>query len=168
MDRYEKYISLAKQLGMANIMLITPSDIFFDIRANLKCGWGCDRKSSSNIKCDSRGTTLEERIQMIKRYSAVLLMHCHDETQLSRAILDMERTAFLDGYYFAFAVRACHFCKECQVLNDKDCPFPQKIRPCDSVFGIDVYKTVRALGLPCNVLQAKDDTQNRYGFLLIE
>ena len=109
-----------------------------------------------------------ERIQMIKQYNTILLMHCHDENKLSKAILEVEKKAFLDGYYFAFAIRACHFCKECQVLKDKDCPFPSKIRPCDSLFGIDVYKTVRKLGLPCYVLQNKDDEQNRYGFLLIE
>ena len=35
-------------------------------------------------------------------------------------------------------------------------------------YGIDVYKTARSLGLPCQVLQNKEDVQNRYGLVLIE
>jgi len=35
----EKYIQLAKELGMVNAMIISPEDIFFDIRAILKCRW---------------------------------------------------------------------------------------------------------------------------------
>jgi predicted metal-binding protein len=45
---------------------------------------------------------------------------------------------------------------------------PQKVRPCDQALGIDVYKTVRELGLPCQPLQSQDDIQNRYGFVLLD
>ncbi len=48
------------------------------------------------------------------------------------------------------------------------CLFPDKVRPCDQIFGIDVYRTARNLGLPCQVLQNKNDIQNRYGFVLID
>ncbi len=45
---------------------------------------------------------------------------------------------------------------------------PEKVRPCDEGFGIDVYSTVRNVGLPCEVLQSNDAVQNRYGFVLID
>jgi predicted metal-binding protein len=48
------------------------------------------------------------------------------------------------------------------------CPTPEKVRPCDQAFGIDVFKTVRSLGLPCEVLKNKEDQQNRYGFVLLD
>lgn len=54
------------------------------------------------------------------------------------------------------------------IENGEPCPFPDKVRPCDQMFGIDVYKTARNLGLPCDVLQDKNDIQNRYGFVLID
>ena len=38
----EKYIQLAKELGMVNAMIISPKEICFDIRAILKCRWGCE------------------------------------------------------------------------------------------------------------------------------
>jgi len=105
---------------------------------------------------------------MVKQYSNILLVHSNDATKLSQTLLELERTAFLDGYYFAFVLRTCNFCKECFVLKGEGCPFPDKIRPCDEMFGIDVYKTVRQLGLPCEVLHNRDEIQNRYGFLLID
>jgi predicted metal-binding protein len=118
--------------------------------------------------CDTRNTTLQERTEALKRYTNILLVHSHNATSLSRTLLELESSAFLDGYYLAFAVRSCNYCEECQVKKGESCSFPEKIRPCETLFGIDVYKTVRSLGLPCDVLQKKEDIQNRYGFLLID
>lgn len=164
----EKYVKLAEKLRMANAIIISPKEICFDPRAILKCRWGCENYSEDNIKCHTRGTTYEERMEMIKRYNSILLVHSHDAGELSKAVLEIERNAFQDGYYFAFAIRYCNLCKDCAYQQGKPCPFPQKIRPCDQSFGIDVYKTVRNLGLPCEVLQKETDVQNRYGFVLLD
>jgi predicted metal-binding protein len=165
----EKYIRLAKELNMINAKIISPQDISFDIRAILKCRWGCEYElPESNIRCHSRDTTYKERVEMVKRYHHILLLHSHDARGLSAAVLEIERTAFLDGNYLAFAIRTCNLCKDCAVKKGSPCPNPEKIRPCDSIFGIDVYKTARNLGLPCDVLQNKNDVQNRYGFVLID
>jgi predicted metal-binding protein len=166
----EKYVQKAKELGMANAMIITPNEIFFDIRAILKCRWGCEDFdfSQQSIRCHDRDTTYEERVEMIKRYKHILLIHSHDARTLSKAVLEIERAAFLDGYYFAFAIRTCNLCEACAIKEGQPCPTPNRVRPCDSRFGIDVYKTARNIGLPCNVLQNKEDIQNRYGFVLID
>jgi predicted metal-binding protein len=164
----EKYSLQAKDLGMANSLLITQADIFFDIRAILKCRWGCEEFSENNIKCHTRNTSYKERVAMIKKYNHILLVHSHDVNELSNALLEIERTAFLDGYYFAFALRRCHLCKICVTEQGKPCPSPSKIRPCEGSFGIDVYKTARNLGLPCQPLKNKEETQNWYGFVLID
>jgi predicted metal-binding protein len=149
-------------------MIIAPKDIFFDSRAILKCRWGCEYSSAESIKCQTRNTTYQERVEMIKRYDHILLVHSHDASELSSAVLEIERRAFLDGYYFAFAIRTCNLCKVCAVKKGEHCPTPEKVRPCDSIFGIDIYKTARNLGLPCEVLQSKEDTQNRYGLVLLD
>jgi predicted metal-binding protein len=164
----KKYLDLAKELGLTNAVLISPKEISFDLRALLKCRWGCEDYFQDSLRCSVRGTTFEERLEMIKRYKHILLLHSHDAGQLSRAVLAIERAAFLDGHYFAFAIRTCNLCRVCAVQEGKFCPTPEKVRPCDQGFGIDVYKTVGKLGLPCNVLQRKDDLQNRYGFVLID
>ena len=168
MTNLDKYIQIAKDLKMANAKIITPDDIYFDIRAILKCRWGCEDFFNQTIKCNTRSTSYQERTEMIKSYQNILLVHSHDAHALSKAVLEIERTAFLDGHYFAFAIRFCKLCKSCAVDLGKSCPTPNRVRPCDQSFGIDVYKTARIQGLPCNVLQSKEDVQNRYGFVLIE
>ncbi len=63
-----KYIALAENLDMIKALIISPQDIFFDSRAILKCRWGCEDYFQRGIRCDTRGTTREERIGMIKSY----------------------------------------------------------------------------------------------------
>lgn len=163
----DRYVQMAKELGVLDAIPISPADVFFDIRAVLKCRWGCEDFSNRSIKCHVRDTTFQERVEMVGRYSDILLLHSNDARTLSKAALEIERSAFLDGNYFAFAIRYCMLCKECAVQHGKPCPTPAKIRPCDQAFGIDVYKTARHQGLPCEVLQDRNDMQNRYGFVLI-
>jgi predicted metal-binding protein len=168
MSKFKKYIQMAKALQMANARIISPDNIYFDIRAILKCRWGCEDFFNQTIKCNTRNTSYQERIEMIKAYRNILLVHSHDARALSKAVLEIERTAFLDGHYFSFAIRSCKLCKTCATDLGNSCPTPEKVRPCDQSFGIDVYKTARTQGLPCDVLQNKEDAQNRYGFVLIE
>jgi predicted metal-binding protein len=165
---YQRYVELAKSLKAVNAKMISPKNIFFDIRAMLKCRWGCEDFSQDSVKCGTRNTTYQERVEMIKSYNNILLVHSNNARELSHAVLEIEKTAFLDGHYFAFAIRTCNLCKVCAAQQGEPCPTPDKVRPCDESFGIDVYKTVRKLGLPCEVLQSKTDVQNRYGFVLID
>ncbi|MGD0277965.1 MAG: DUF2284 domain-containing protein [Smithella sp.] len=164
----EKYIQLAKNNGMADALPITPDNIVFDIRAILKCRWGCEEFSEENIRCHARNTSYDERVAMIRKYKNILFVHSHDAHELSKSLLDIERAAFLNGYYFAFALRYCRLCKSCALEQGKPCLTPQKIRPCEAPFGIDIFQTARSLGLPCRPLQSENETQNRYGFVLID
>lgn len=163
----DKYLSLAEELGMANARLLGPDQVYWDPRAVLKCRWGCEDYFNRTIKCSTRGTTIDERRAMLERYSHILLLHGHDAHELSKAVLAIERAAFLDGLYFAFGVRYCRLCRHCAVDDGKQCIQPQKVRPCDQAFGLDMYQTARAAGLPCQVLQDPEDQQNRYGLVLL-
>jgi len=101
----EKYIQLAKKLKMEHAVIITPDQIAFDVRALLKCRWGCeDYFSENNRRCHTRGTTYEERVEMVKRYSSILLMHSHDVQQLSVAVLEIERDLNIAVNYFKEAI----------------------------------------------------------------
>ena len=168
LSKFEKYIASAKSLKAVNAKIISPQDISFDIRAILKCRWGCEDYFQNSVRCGIRDTTYKDRVEMVKSYHNILIVHAHDARRLSIAVLEIERTAFHDGYYFAFAIRTCNLCKVCAAQLGKHCPSPEKVRPCDQNFGIDVYKTARNLGLPCEVLQSEQDTPNRYGFVLLD
>ena len=168
MSEFDKYVQMAKDLKMINAKIVAPEDIFFDIRAIMKCRWGCEDYFNQTIKCNTRNTSFKERVEMVKAYQSILLIHSHDDRELSHAALEIEKASFLDGHYLSFAVRYCKLCKICFIDQGKPCPTPEKVRPCDQSFGIDVYKTARNQGLPCDVLRNEKDVQNRYGFVLIK
>ncbi len=53
----EEYIQLAKELGMVDAIIISPKDICFDIRAILKCRWGCEDLPVYDRKKVTKGET---------------------------------------------------------------------------------------------------------------
>jgi len=164
----EKYIKIATENGAEHALIISPEDIVFDRRAILKCLWGCEDQSNPNrIKCGSRGLSFEHAQATIHEYKKIILIHHYDNIRLSNLARKIEKTAFLDGHYFACAMHCCHLCKTCKIDSGKACPTPNRIRPCDQSFGVDVYGTVRGLGLPCAPLQSNTETANRYAFVLI-
>ena len=75
MSKLNKYIKTAKELKMTSARIISSDDIVFDIRAILKCRWGCEDFFNQTIKCDTRNTSYQERIEMIKAYRNILLVH---------------------------------------------------------------------------------------------
>jgi predicted metal-binding protein len=164
----DKYKTMANNYDIKDILLISPEQIVFDVRAFLKCRWGCSFSKNKSIKCDTHNTSIDERKQIINSYRNILLLHNNNAKVLTHACLDIERELYLDGYYFAFTLRSCNFCTNCNADKGKDCSHPEKVRPCEEMFGIDVFKTIRNLGLPINVLISKEETENRYGFVLID
>lgn len=163
----EKYQDLGLKMGLSHVQVLGPEQVFFDPRAVLKCRWGCEDFAKRTLKCGSRGLSHGECVDMVRRYQNILLLHGHDAHLLSKAVLSLEAAAFFDGHYFAFGIRYCNLCPACAVDQGQDCVQPAKVRPCDQALGIDVYRTAREAGLPCQVLQSKDEPQNRYGFVLI-
>jgi len=166
--RVETYIKMARSMNMINAKLISIKEMVFDSRVLLKCHWGCENHDNTSYKCQKRDIRLPDRMEMIQSYNRVLLVHGHDGRDVSRAVVEIERQAFLDGHHLAFAVRSCNLCKECSVDRGKPCIQPLKVRPCEAIFGIDVYRTAALNDLPCAPLQNKDDLQNRYGFVFLD
>jgi predicted metal-binding protein len=39
-----------------------------------------------------------ERVEMIKAYQSILLVHSHDTRELSQAVLEIEKASFLEGH----------------------------------------------------------------------
>lgn len=78
----------------------------------------------------------------------------------------LEREIFLAGYYKALGYGAgpCMLCKECNV---QQCVHPEDTRPSMEACGIDVYATVRANGLPIEVVKDETCEENYYGLVLI-
>ncbi len=72
MTDFDKYVRMAEELKMVNARIIPAEDICFDIRAILKCRWGCEDFLSQTIKCNTRNTSNQERMEMVRAYRKIL------------------------------------------------------------------------------------------------
>lgn len=86
---------------------------------------------------------------------------------LLEILLNLEREAFLQNHYKAFALKAgrCRLCKEC---NLKQCVNPTKARPSLEACGIDVMALANDNGYQAGILQAAVPELKIYGLLLVE
>lgn len=166
----EKYVNLALSLGAPDCVPFTIDQIVFDPRTLLKCMYGC-ADWGKNHTCPSRpgNPSMAELRDMFSRYRYGVIVHAHDKKLSQEISFQIESEAFHDGYYFAFSLSDCALCPECAAVSCQDCRFVRKARPAFHSVGIDVFKTVRGLGLPIDTLSDPDtQEQNWYSAVFIE
>ena len=166
----QKYISLAQEMGAADAVLFTADQICWDSRTLLKCMYGCP-DWGKNHTCPSRpgNPSMAEMKEMFSRYSWGVIVHTHEKKLSQRISLKLESTAFHDGYYFAMSLSDCGLCDECAAVRCEDCRHVREARPAFHSVGIDVFKTVRQLGLPIYTLSDRNaPDQNWYSAVFIE
>lgn len=163
------FIDRALSLGAEHAVMFKTADIVFDPRTILKCMFGCSDWGKGNT-CPSRPGSLKpwEYQRIFERYAWGIIVHSTEKKLAQDISFEIERQAFLKGYYFAFSLSDCAICRECAGHKGEDCTNPKKARPAMQGVGIDVFKTVHRLNLPLETL--KDDTQpaNWYSAVFIE
>lgn len=165
----EKYIRMAQEMGAKNVAEFTIGDIAFDPRVVIKCIFGCaDYGRLHTCPYQKSPLTMDEYRRIFEKYSRGIVIGCADKPTSQKISYEIERTAFLDGFYFAFSLSDCGLCATCAKGREKPCLFPAKARPAFHSVGIDVFKTVRGLGLEISVLSDKDAEQNWYSAVFIE
>ena len=164
-----QYIDFALSYGLQHAIGIEVSQIAFDNRTYLKCMFGCGGSRPGTL-CHSQPGRIKpwEYEPMLRRYAWGILLHANDNRLVQKAALSLEGKAFHDGYYFAFSLSDCDLCGDCARWKGKPCAHETDVRPSMHGAGIDVFKTVRALGLPIEVLQDEKAVQNCYALVLIE
>jgi predicted metal-binding protein len=163
------YIDMAVGMGADNAVRFSLPDIAFDSRVILKCMFGCTTYGRGHT-CPYQKSPLsmEEYEKVFSKYKWGIIIGCGDKHLSQRISYEIERTCFLDGYYFAFSLSDCGLCGECSKIFNKECRNPVRARPAFHSVGIDVFKTVRQLGLPIKVLKNKDEPMNWYSAVFIE
>jgi len=163
------YVKMALEMGAANAAKFELVDIVFDPRVVLKCMFGCNDFGKAHTCPYQRSPlSMEEYERIFSRYKHGIIIGCPDKAASQRISYEIERQCFLDGYYFAFSLSDCGLCGKCAKATDTECRFPDKARPAFHSIGIDVFKTVRQLGLPIGVLKNRDEPQNWYSAVFIE
>jgi predicted metal-binding protein len=101
-------------------------------------------------------------------------------------VYELEQHAFYQGYYksLAFAAYPCIYCDECvaeqsegvvDISLKRACRHAERVRTSMEAVGVDVFATVRKLGLPIEVIPCEGNVYgmithtnlNSYGLLLV-
>ena len=167
----EKYAAMSLELGAVGAVGITIDQIFFDSRTYLKCMYGCPGGNPKTLCCSQPGRIKPwEYEQMLKRYHFGLLSNFKPKEGriASKVTLEIEKKAFVDGYYFAFSLIDCDLCAQCLRFQGMECIDPRSMRPSMHSAGIDVFKTVRGLGFTIETLSSMDEDINSFSIVFFE
>ena len=165
----DKLATDAVAMGAVSAVVFDIGDIVFDRRTLLKCMFGC-ADWGRGPTCPSRpgNVSLDEYEKMLKAYSWGIIVHAHDKRVSQSVSLQLESSAFADGYYFAFSMSDCGLCETCAGFDGQPCRHPEMARPAFHSVGIDVFRTVRAFGLPIETLREEGQQQNWYAAVFVE
>ncbi len=165
----EKYITLARNLGADHAVEFHIDQIAFDARTLLKCMFGCSDWGYGHT-CPSRKGSLQpwEYEKVLRNFKRGIIIHSTDKKISQDVSFEIERQAFIDGFYFAFSMSDCSCCEKCTGFAGAKCANPQKARPAFHSVGIDVFKTVRQFNLPIETLKERGETANWYSAVFID
>ena len=158
-----KYIDLALSLGADHALIVEIADIVFDGRTLLKCMFGCS-DWGKGCTCPSRPGFLKpwDFETLLRKYKAVLVIHSRSKKIAQKAAYAVERQAYLDGDVLVFSMSDCALCDDCAGRSGEACRNVRQSRPAFHSVGIDVFATVKKLGLPLKTLKEQDEEQNWY------
>ena len=166
-DPRARLASAIKGLGFADVLPIPVESIHIPDWADQRCRFGCDRYGSPH--CPPHALSPETTRAFIRDYRFALLLEGEPPTrEFQQRILQAEKEAFKAGFYKAFAYWAgpCSICASC--AEDGDCRNTKDARPSMEGAGIDVYETVRRVGIGLRTLDSRSGFVKYFGLLLVE
>jgi predicted metal-binding protein len=174
-DDVEKFAALAIARGATGARVIAARDVAVREWVFLKCKFGCEGYGQC-YTCPPNSPAPEQTRRLLAEYERALLVHHAAAARparprrllnLSKLVAEIERTAFLDGFYRAWAM-GCGPCALCRDCPAEGCRHPREARPSMEACGIDVYETARAASFPIDVVRSRDDAWNRFSLVLLD
>jgi predicted metal-binding protein len=170
-----KYVDLALKRGADKAMLIPVRSVVTAAWVRMKCQFGCGG-FGKRLCCPPHTPTPEQTARVLAGYRRALVYsyttsssgYRRKQRRMHRLVAELERAAFLDGYYKAFGLGAgpCRLCAECNVTGR--CEHPYEARPSMESCGIDVYATARGSGIPLEVVTRADAPSRHVNLLLLD
>jgi predicted metal-binding protein len=173
--RYRKYVEQALEGGAQEVRITPVSNVKTAEWVRLKCQFGCGG-FGKRLCCPPYAPTPEQMKRVLADYRHALIYsyiltpsdYSRKRRRMHLLVAELERRAFLDGYYKAFGLCAgpCRFCRVCDVTSR--CKHPYQARPSMESCGIDVYATARNSGIRLEVATREDGLSKHINLLLIE
>jgi predicted metal-binding protein len=167
---------MAKDSGASAFVRIEPSKVVTAHWVRQRCQFGC-KHYGERLTCppysptpeDTRKVLDEFKTAYLIKYDGFLGLDTYPPESLTKAVkkvslkvcdvgFDMERHAFLAGYYKAllYGAHRCYRCDVCALEEGKTkCKFPVQARPSMESAGIDVFATAKNAGIEMHVLTDK-------------
>jgi predicted metal-binding protein len=164
----DHFIKRACTLGAKEAKVISPQNVFTAEWVRWKCQYGCDGYNE-HLTCPPFSPTPQETRRMLDEYTTGILIHSPQGwVDIKEIVSNLEREAFLSGYYKAFGMGSgpCYLCDTCD--TKKPCKHTEEARPSMEACGIDVFRTARNADYPIEVVRGSTSPQNYYGLLLLE
>lgn len=170
---------------------INPEDVVVENWVRLKCQFGCP-SYGKKLSCPPYSPKPEETRKVLDEYSKAYLIGYNGSSILNKydtdnmdeilpkviddiriSLIELERHAFLSGYYKSFVYGVCGSCTICDKCVVEEgmltCKYATRSRPSMEASGIDVFKTVKNAGLDIEVQNTKNSKDlHLYTLLLIE
>jgi predicted metal-binding protein len=174
-EKIEAYI---QEIGFSDFKWIKPAEISVAQWVRVKCTFGCSDYGLGT--CPPNTPTVQECRDFFNEYTdglVIRLTKTADKNnypsdwsrEVTGQLLELERKIFLEGFHKAFLLNqtCCSLCKDCSG-NRLNCRDKSKSRPSPESFAVDVYKTVRAIGMELNVVKENPSEIHRFAILLID
>lgn len=178
MTNKEKIDSMISNQGFAAYKWINPEEIVVAHWVRVKCTFGCNDYGLGT--CPPNTPSVNECVQFFREYKSGVIIRLSKfadknaypsdwSREMTNKLLKIEREIFLSGYQKVFLLNqtCCSLCKDCPG-NRIDCKDKKNSRPSPESFAVDVYQTVRNVGLEINVVAENPAEMNRIAILLIE
>lgn len=170
---FKTYVELARSGGATVAKVFPVARVVVAEWVRLKCQFGCGGYNK-RLCCPPYTPTPEQTRRVLSeyRYALIYTFDGHGDARYRRRqqklLADLERTAFLDGWYKAFGLGAgpCRLCSECDTT--RRCKHPYEARPSMESVGIDVYATCRNAGIRLDVVTCLDETPRYVHLLLLD
>ena len=173
---------LARKCGIDEMIPIKTDSIVISEWVHLKCKYGCQRYGKSWC-CPPETPDPDKAKKILKEYDTALLLisrisnpFFYRNNKKKRRIqvkvwkgpIAIERCLFLNGYYKAFALVSenCALCDEC--LYPNSCRFPQERRPSVESFSIDIFATLKNIGIQYFIHNQRKASYNHFSIILLE
>lgn len=174
--------SKALQLGASATKIVDVKNIKTGRWTHMKCQYGCPNYGS-NLCCPPYTPDFAATAKFLSEYDKGMIVEyilpINDistdfekidlslSNNLLEILLELEKAAFLQNHYRAFALKAgrCRLCEKC---NLQKCVYPLKARPSLEACGIDVFALANDNGFNMQVLKGPVTELKIYGLLLVD
>jgi predicted metal-binding protein len=174
----EYFESLLVKQGFSDYKWINPKEIVVAHWVRVKCTFGCSDYGLGT--CPPNTPSVNDCDRFFKEYESGLIIRINKfadkneypsdwSREITDKLLGIEKEIFLSGYQKVFLLNqtCCSICKKCPG-NRVECKEKEKSRPSPESFAVDVYQTVRNVGMEINVVAESPAEMNRIAILLIE